>query len=270
MKAKPTAAGPTLDVAKKAGAAWLVLSRPEALNAINDDMVDGLGNAFDNIEADDEVRVVVLTGTGRAFCAGADLRDAKSNAESDGGGEASERFLDRVQALMHRIESFPKPTICAINGLTLGAGLELALCCDIIVASARARIGDGHAKFGLLPGGGSSARLPRRISTAAAKLVMFTADLYTAEELREWGLIQRVYEEADFGDSVQLLCERIGSRSPLAVARMKELVDKTTSRSCAEALAAEREMMRLHRGSYDRAEGLAAFAEKREPRFLGR
>lgn len=244
----------------------ITLNRPRALNAMTMEMTLEIGAALDAAEADRDVRVILFTGTGRAFCVGADLTAARGRTA---GANGAADFIAAYNALLNRIEAFPKPVVVALNGMTLGAGLELALVSDIAVASTAARIGDGHAKFGLLPGGGASARLPRRIGPAAAKWLFFTGDFQDNADLQRWGLLQAVYPEDGFEAAVAELCGRIAARSPLGLARMKALADAAPNRSLAEALAAEQAALQEHMTSKDRAEGLAAFAGKRRPVFTG-
>ena len=248
---------------------WIRLNRPKTMNALNPAMIDAIHAALDQFDASGDIRAIVITGTGRAFCAGADLKDARANGEAENGDAASERFLDSVQNMMLRLERSKIPVLSLLNGITMGAGFEIALCCDIILAARSARIGDGHAKFGLLPGGGSSARLPKRVGIPAAKAFMFTADLFVAEEAARLGMVEFVFDDEQAEAQAQSIGERIASRSPLAIQRMKELITKAVDVPLDVALEEERKMMRLHRHSADRAEGLAAFAEKRAPKFTG-
>lgn len=248
--------------------AWLTFNRPAALNSVNPPMLEALHRAFDRILADDTAHCVVLTGAGEAFCGGSDLGvvGGAAGPEHEQGVDA---FIADVNRLLNRIEQMPRPVVAAVNGTTVGAGLEFALCADLIVARADARIGDGHARYGLLPGGGASVRLPRRIGMAAAKWLSFTGDLLPAEQLVACGLVQCVYPATDFAVEVPRLASRIASRSPLGLRRMKDLIDKSMLVPVEEALAEEQRQLRLHRSSWDRAEGLAAFAEKRTPQFRG-
>lgn len=248
--------------------AWLTLNRPAALNSVNLPLLQQLHAAFDDIGSTDTIRVVVLTGAGDAFCSGADLGVVSGDAVADR-EQLVDRFIADVNTLFSRIEHLPLPVIAALNGITLGAGLELALVSDLIVARAGARIGDGHARYGLLPGGGASARLPRRIGCSAAKWLSFTGDLVPAERLLECGLVQCVHSAEEFPAAIAELAEKIASRSPLGLRRMKALIDNALLVPLEQALADEQAMLRLHRSSWDRAEGLAAFAGKRTPAFRG-
>ncbi len=248
--------------------AWLTFNRPAALNSVNPAMLVELHHALDRILADEDARCVVLTGAGDAFCSGSDLGVVGALA-GPGHEEQVDAFIADVNGLLNRIEQLPLPVIAAVNGTAVGAGLEFALCTDLIVARADARIGDGHARYGLLPGGGASVRLPRRIGTAAAKWLSFTGDLLPAEQLAACGLVQRVYPAAVFAAEVERLASRIASRSPLGLRRVKALIDNAMRVTVEQALAEEQRQLKLHRSSWDRAEGLTAFAEKRTPRFRG-
>lgn len=255
-------------VGRRDDVVWLTLNRPAALNAVNPAMLAGLRAALDGIEADPAIRAIVLTGTGESFCTGSDLRIVSGRNDDDHQRDV-EQFIEDVNAVLNRIERLPIPVIAAINGTTLGAGLELALCADVIVAQSDARVGDGHARYGLLPGGGASARLPRRIGTAAAKWLSFTGDLIEAERLVPWGLIQWVFPPEEFHEAVERLAGKIASRSPLGLKRMKSLIDNALLVPLEQALSNEQKMLKMHRSSWDRAEGLAAFAGKRTPKFRG-
>lgn len=247
--------------------AWLMLNRPASMNSVNPAMLALLHAALDRILAVGTTRVVVLTGSGDAFCSGSDL--GVVSAEGTDRELAVDGFVADVNLLLNRIEQLPVPVIAALNGITLGAGLELALVADLVVARSDARIGDGHARYGLLPGGGASARLPRRIGTAAAKWLSFTGDLLPAERLVDCGLVQCVFPAADYPRAVEELAAKVASRSPLGLQRMKKLIDNALLVPLEQALADEQTMLRLHRSSWDRAEGLAAFAERRVPQFRG-
>jgi enoyl-CoA hydratase/carnithine racemase len=143
------------------------------------------------------------------------------------------------------------------------------LCCDLVVAADTAKLGDAHAKYGLLPGGGASARLPRKVGPTRAKYMMFTAAHFTAAELKEWGLVTEVAPAAELEGAVERLLERIVDKSPIGIERMKRLVDDSLDQPLEIALGAELLMSELHAHSHDRAEGLAAFVEKRQPRYTG-
>lgn len=247
----------------RGGALWLTLNRPEALNSVSVDVLDGLETALVQAERDLSVRALVITGAGRAFCAGADLKDAQDPS-------LMSAFFMRAGAVFDRLEALPKPTIAALNGITLAAGIEISLCCDLIFADPAARIGDGHATYGLIPGGGGSVRLPKRVGPGRAKHMMYTGDLYSAEAMERWGLVDIVAPEGRLEEAVASFVEQLTTKSPLGLARMKELVAFADQQSPAAALRNEIRISELHVHAYDRNEGIAAFTEKRTPRFEGR
>ncbi|MFD1560739.1 enoyl-CoA hydratase/isomerase family protein [Paraburkholderia silviterrae] len=250
------------------GAMWITLNRPAAMNAISPDMVAGVDRALDEALARDDARVVVLTGAGRAFCAGADLKFVRG--ETSSGPSGSAQFLGALLALLNRLERFPRPVIAAVNGLALAGGLELVLCCDLVLAAQSARFGDAHANYGLLPGGGGSVRLPRKIGAARAKYLMFTGEFVPAAAMETAGLVNRVVEDGQLAGAVDELVAKIAAKSPLGVSRMKTLVNDGLEQPVEVALRQELVMVALHEHSEDIAEGLAAFQEKRAPRFTGR
>lgn len=250
------------------GAIWICLNRPAALNAITPAIVAGIDAALDRA-AQDDIRAVVLTGSGRAFCAGADLKFVR--ASTDGRNEHNVRnFLDSVLLMMGRLESCPRPVIAAVNGLALAGGLELLLCCDLVIAARSARIGDAHINFGLLPGGGSSVRLPRKIGSTRAKYLLFTGESVPAADLVPAGLVNEVVEDADLMPATGRLVAKLAAKSPLVLRRVKALVDDGLEQPVAQALRLELLASELHAFSADLKEGLAAFEEKRAPRFTGR
>lgn len=250
------------------GALWITLNRPDAMNALTPDVLSGINAALDYAQADAAVRAVVLTGSGRAFCAGADLKYVR--AQSDEGAGATDRFLRRVLDTMNRLEHFPMPVIAAVNGLALAGGLELVLCCDLVVAARSARLGDAHANYGLLPGGGASVRLPRKIGPTRAKYLLFTGEFIPAEELVAAGLVNLVVDDEQLAAATGSLASRIASKSPVGLRRMKQLVSDGLQQPVETALRLELLACEAHANSEDMKEGLAAFAAKRKPVFTGR
>ncbi|MEJ2410596.1 MAG: enoyl-CoA hydratase/isomerase family protein [Novosphingobium sp.] len=249
------------------GAVWVTLNRPAALNAITPDVVAGITKAL-ALADDPVIKAVVLIGTGRAFCAGADLKYVNSTTESDEAGTA--QFLDSILDMMARIETCPRPVIAAVNGLALAGGLELVLCCDLVIAARSAKLGDAHANFGLLPGGGGSVRLPRKIGPTRAKYLMFTGDFLPAEDLVACGLVNEVVDDAELTSAVERLVDKLASKSSLVLRRMKALVDDGLEQPKDVALKSELLVSEVHVHSHDLKEGLAAFGEKRKPSFIGR
>ncbi len=250
-------------------AAWVTLNRPRELNALSPPMMERLAGILGETEADPAVRCLVLTGAGRAFCAGADLKFVH-DMPAEQRDAATMAFLRHASALMSRIEAFPKPVVAAVNGVATAGGLELVLCCDLVIAAESARLGDGHANYGLLPGAGASARLPRRVGLARAKHLFFSGDLLPAAELVAAGLVNSVVPDAELGAAVQRLAEKVAAKSPIGLRRMKELANAAIEVTQEEALRRELAVNGDYARTFDRNEGLAAFNERRAPVFQGR
>ncbi|WP_354697769.1 Crotonyl-CoA hydratase [Paraconexibacter sp. AEG42_29] len=249
-------------VTRQGPSLWATLDRPQALNAITPDTVRGLHAALDAAEGDDGIRVLVIAASGTAFCAGADLTQVGN------GGLSS--FLADVGALLTRIEASPVPVIAAVHGLAIAGGLEIALACDFVIAARSAAFGDGHANYGLLPGGGGSVRLPLRVGPGTARRMMYTAAVIPAAELAHTDLVSELVDDEDLDSRVHALVAEIAAKSPLGIARMKRLVADGLRLPAAEALNAELAAVAEHATSADFAEGLAAFGAKRVPQFTGR
>jgi len=240
------------------------------MNALSPDLLDALEVALVELTADKAVRALVITGAGRAFCAGADLAFALDSLSYGSSGDALFSFVERAGAVLDRVASFPKPVIAAVNGLALAGGLELVLCCDLVVATESARLGDAHANYGLLPGAGGAVRLARRIGANRAKQLLFTGELVTAGSLVEAGLVNAVVPDGELEAAADALANKIAEKSPLSHASMKRLVDEGLEQPLEAALRLEVEALKTHLDSHDVREGLAAFREKRKPRFEGR
>ncbi|WP_169566711.1 enoyl-CoA hydratase/isomerase family protein [Sneathiella limimaris] len=248
----------------------ITLNRPEALNSISREMIVELTVILDMYEGRENVRVLSITGAGRAFSAGVDLKSAQERITASGGADANFRFLDDFRKLLLRIENFPRPVIAAVNGLALAGGLELVLACDLVLAARSAKFGDAHANYGLVPGGGSSVRLPRKIGVTRAKQMIFSGDFLEAEILREWGLVNWVVEDEDLPTALVERIDELAAKSPLGLSRMKQMVNDGLEQPIDTALKAELLINAQHSTSKDRLEGLAAFKEKRKPKFTGR
>ncbi len=242
---------------------WLSINRPEALNAISNEVITLLQEGLDRAENDSHIRAVILTGVGRGFCAGADLKAVNGSSAS------SNEFRRLFGEVLNRIEAFDKPVIAAVNGIAMAGGFELVLCCDLVIATESARLGDGHANYGLLPGGGGSVRLPRRIGRNRALEMLYTGDMFDASQLASWGLINHVVPDAQLHKEVARLAARLADRSSLGIARMKRLVRDTAEQTIATGLSLELLYSALHEKSHDMNEGVRAFVEKRQPNFNG-
>jgi len=247
--------------------AWLSLNRPHVMNSINLEMLDLFEEYLPIIAADNTIRVLVISGVGKAFCAGADLKEV---LESANGPAGEQDFLDRVsENVWALLRDFPKPVIAALNGLTLAGGLETAMCADIVIAADNVKIGDAHANFGVYPGGGGAAVLPRLIPLNVAKYLLFTGGSLTAKEMQAYGFVNEVVKPGELIDRSQQLAEQIANNSPIALLRMKEVANASLDKSRDAALLHEQVMLRKHQRSYDMDEGLRAFVDKRKPEFKG-
>jgi enoyl-CoA hydratase/carnithine racemase len=243
-------------------ALWLTLSRPDVLNSLTVDVVEQLNAGLDRAGASDEVRAVVVSGAGRAFCAGVDLKFAETVSSTN---EVRE-ILGRLFA---RIETFPKPVIAAVNGLATGGGLELLLACDLAFAAESARIGDGHSNYGLLPGGGATVRLPRLVGRSRALEMFYSGELYPAALVAQWGLVNHVVADDQLPTAVNRFVETVAAKSPLSLARMKGLVNASAEQTKDTGLSLELTVSALHENSHDMSEGVSAFNQKRRPKFTG-
>jgi enoyl-CoA hydratase len=246
--------------------AWVTLNRPKAMNALNIESARLMSAYFAQAAADNAIRVVVFTGAGAAFCTGADLKEAVEGANAPPG---EPNFFDHTLKAFGLLRNMPKPVIIALNGITMAGGLEFALCGDIIIAAAGTQIGDGHANFGVYPGGGGASILPRKVPQNVANYLLLTGKTMTAEALMGYGLVNEVVPAEDLQAHVQTLGESIASKSPASLRRMKEVAITTLDRSRDDALRHDLVQFNDHWRSYDLAEGLQAFAEKRKPVFKG-
>jgi enoyl-CoA hydratase/carnithine racemase len=258
---------------RRGAALWLRLARPDVLNCLDQAILDDLTAGLDAAEHESSVRVVVITGEGRAFCAGADLAHVRSlgaSTEARPPYSAGNGFLRRVGRVFDRIEAFPKPVVAAVNGFAVGGGMELLLACDFAVAARSARLGDGHAVYGQIPGGGATVRLVRRLGPARAKHLMFTGELYPAEHYLGTDLLLDVVADERLMERVDALAEVVTARSPVGIATMKRLAGAALDAPLQVGLERELDASALYERTDDWREGLVAFAEKRSPRFTGR
>jgi enoyl-CoA hydratase/carnithine racemase len=243
----------------------ITLDRPDRLNAYTETMQRELLEAFDRADADDDVRAVIVTGAGRAFCAGADLKERRAMTLPE-----TWAFLDELNKLANTIAALPRPVIAAINGAAFGGGLELALACDIRIAADTAEMGLTEVRLGVIPGAGGTQRLARIASVAAAKELILTGMRVRAQRAYALGIVADVVPAANLVDIAAKLAEEIAMAGPLAVAAAKRAIDGGVSLPLADALALEAACYEEVLASEDRNEGLAAFAEKRLPEFKGR
>jgi enoyl-CoA hydratase len=262
-----------VDARHRGAALWLTLNRPAARNGIDADLVTAIDAALDVAETDTDIAAIIIAAAGPVFCAGADLKlVARMAAEPPEQAAATLRdFLTAVGRLFGRIESFPKPVIAAVNGLAVAGGLELVLACDIVIATRAARFGDAHANFGLIPGGGGSVRLPRRVGPATAKYLMFTGRAVPADDLAHTDLVTiLVGADGELEPAVDEVVSAIAAKSQKGIQIMKQLVHSGLDPAPSAVRLAELEAVAQHALSADFAEGLRAYREKRQPKFTGR
>jgi enoyl-CoA hydratase len=238
------------------------------INALSAALLDELESELDRLDADDGVRAIVLRGGGeRAFVAGADIKEFPSLRESPPTEGGSARG---IQKLGNRMDEARTPFVAAIQGFCLGGGLELAMCCDIRVASDDAQLGQPEIKLGLIPGGGGTQRLPRLVGQGRAMLLNLTGDFVDAGTAERWGLVEKVVPREELLDAATGIARTIAARSPVSVAVLRELARETRDLSLAEGLQREAASFVRCLSSEDGLEGVTAFIEKREPQFTGR
>ena len=254
----------TVTYAADGGIGRLVLNRPAQLNAISPALLEDLDRVCEAVEKDRAVRVVTLTAAGRVFCAGADLKAVKELVPDPVRWSGFMRLWHRV---FNRVEALPAPVIAGVHGLALAGGLELVLVADLVVMDATARLGDQHANFGLIAGGGGSQRLPRLVGARRAKELMLLGGWLDAEQALAWGLVNKVVPAGQVAAAVEELARALAQKSGAASRTVKRLVDQGLDLSLADGLELELRLAGEHMRSADAAEGLRAFAEKRTPVF---
>lgn len=246
------------------GVARVILNRPSQMNAVSPELLEDLDRVCETVERDGRVKVVTLTGAGRAFCAGADLKVVQQLSPDP---ERWRGFMDLWHRVYNRIEALPQPVIAGVNGLALAGGLELVLVCDLAVADEGAKIGDQHANFGLVAGGGGSQRLPRVIGLRRAKELMLLGGWLSAREALEWGLVNRVAPAGQLSKTLDEVAGALAALSSSASRTVKTLANRALDVDLGAGLTLEKALVADHMQSADAREGLRAFVEKRKPRF---
>jgi len=256
----------TLVYEKEDNIGVLSINRPDKLNALSNELTEELGKFLDEAEKDVDLRVLVITGAGeKAFVAGADINEL---VERDGiMGRDVSRFR---QDLFARIENLSIPVIAAVNGYALGGGLELALACNIRIASEKAQFGAPEVKLGIIPGDGGTQRLPRLVGLGRAMEMVLTGDFIDATEAHRIGLVNRVVSSGELMETVISLAKKIASRPPLAIKYAKEALNRSQGGDAASGYALESYLHALACTTDDKAEGVAAFLEKRKGSFKGK
>jgi 2-(1,2-epoxy-1,2-dihydrophenyl)acetyl-CoA isomerase len=254
----------TIDFSNEAGVARLTLNRPDRLNSFTVEMHEEVADALARLEG---ARVLVLTGAGRGFCAGQDLNDrAVAPGQSVDLGESVEK---RYNPLVRTLTSLPFPVIARVNGVAAGAGANIALACDIVVAARSAKFIQSFASIGLIPDSGGTWVLPRLVGQARALGLALTADPLPAETAAEWGLIWKAVDDDRLDGEVDALAARFAAAPTLGLARIKRMIRESWGHSLDEELDLQRDAMRELGYSDDYREGVAAFMEKRRPSFTG-
>jgi 2-(1,2-epoxy-1,2-dihydrophenyl)acetyl-CoA isomerase len=252
----------TLLVESCPGYRRITLNRPERLNALNVEMAAALDAAFDEAAADKTCRALLLTGAGRGFCAGQDLTEIVGASPAD-----LERLLEHYHPLILKIRALSIPVVCAVNGVAAGAGANLALACDIVLAARSATFVQAFARIGLIPDCGGTWFLPRLIGTARARALAFLAEPLPAETAAEWGLVWRMTEDERLLPEAEALAARLASQASNALALTKRALDATGENTLAQQLDLEGELQRQAGAHPDHAEGVRAFLEKRPAAF---
>ncbi|HVE51090.1 MAG TPA: 2-(1,2-epoxy-1,2-dihydrophenyl)acetyl-CoA isomerase PaaG [Casimicrobiaceae bacterium] len=251
------------------GVARLTLNRPDRLNSFNDAMHGEVRDALATAKRDQSVRVLLLTGAGRGFCAGQDLSDrevAPGEAAIDLGASIERNYLPLVLGL----RALPLPVVCAVNGVAAGAGANIALACDIVIAKGSASFIQAFAKIGLVPDSGGTFFLPRLVGSARAMGLAMLAGKLTAEEAERWGLIWRCVDDASFQSEVDALVDQLARAPTKGLAAIKRALYASGDATLEDQLALERDLQRELGKSFDYREGVAAFIAKRPPQFKGR
>ena len=256
----------TIEVRIEKNTAWLTLNRPDVFNSFNREMALRLQNELDACEANPEVRAIVITGSGKAFCAGQDLKEVTDPELNPGFKKILEEHYNPI---INRIRKIEKPIIAAVNGVAAGAGANIALACDIVVASERAGFIQAFSKIGLIPDSAGTFFLPRLIGFQKAAALMMLGDKVSAEEAEKLGMIYKMYSAEDFNAEVYALAEQLSKMPTKALGMTKRLLNQSLVNDLTTQLELESELQIEAAQSEDYAEGVSAFVEKRNPVFKG-
>jgi 2-(1,2-epoxy-1,2-dihydrophenyl)acetyl-CoA isomerase len=250
------------------GIARLTLNRPERLNSFNDAMHAEVRDALAMLRIDESLRVLLLTGAGRGFCAGQDLGD-RAVAPGDPAVDLGASIERNYRPLVLALRALPLPVVCAVNGVAAGAGANLALACDIVIATRSASFIQAFSRIGLVPDSGGTYFLPRLVGTARAMGLALLGDKLTAAEAEQWGLIWKCVDDEQLAPTVDTLLQHLAQAPTGGLAAIKRAVHASGDNSLEQQLALERDVQRTLGQSADYREGVAAFLEKRPPRFTG-
>lgn len=251
---------------KEDGIAKVTINRPEALNALNTEAYAELSALFTNIEKDREVRVVIIAGSGKkSFVAGTDVAEMQSKTNV-----TIREIQTLVREVLEKIEKLPRPVIAAINGFALGGGLELAMACDLRIASENARLGQPEINLGIIPGGGGTQRLTRLVGIAKAKELVYTGDMVDANTAHNIGLVNKVVPPDDLMAEVERIAQKIAEKGGVALSLAKAAISGGSNMDLSSGLDLEMQCFALCFATEDQKEGMSAFMDKRKPQFKGR
>ena len=256
----------TIKLARDQGLATLTLNAPDKLNAVSRRMIAEIKQAWEEIGGDGGVRAVLLTGTGRGFCAGADLSDPDRKNDADS-GSALDKFFNPV---IRTMRTLPKPIVAAVNGVAAGVGMSFAMAADITIAAKSASFLQAFARIGLLPDGGSTWFLPRRVGEQRARALAMLAPQISAEQAKQWGLIWDVVDDAELMARATELARRLANGPTQSLARIKSAMNQASQNDLAQQLDLERDYQRELGRTEDFREGVAAFLAKRKAEFKGK
>jgi len=241
--------------------AIITFNRPDAMNALNNQTRAEFAAAIAEVAADDNVKVLILTGNGKAFVAGSDIKEFS---------QTTPYTAHNIHRLGEMVEKLEKPVIAAVNGFCLGGGCEIAMACDIIIASEKAKFGQPEINIGIIPGGGATQRLPRLVGVCKAKELIYTGDIINAEQADHLGLINRVVPVDELMPAARELAKKIATKSAAALRLAKMAINRGLQTNLESGLKYEYELYSLALSLEDRVEGVNAFLEKRGPKFVGR
>ncbi len=251
------------------GVQTITLNRPDKLNSFNPEMHTQLRSALDRAKSDDAIRCVLLTGAGRGFCAGQDLSEREMK-ESDTPRDLGATIEKYYNPLVKFMQALPKPIVCAVNGVAAGAGANIALACDTVVAARSASFLQAFAKIGLVPDSGGTYFLPRLVGTGRAMALAMLAEKLPAAEAERMGLVWKIYDDDKLMPEATAMCRHLATQPTRALGLMKQAIYAAGGNSLAQQLDLERDLQRQAGGSPDYREGVTAFLEKRKPVFTGR
>jgi enoyl-CoA hydratase len=246
---------------KEENVAIITFNRPDAMNALNNQTRAEFTEAIAEVAADDDIKVLILTGSGKAFVAGSDVKEFS---------QTTPYAAHNISRLGEIVEKLEKPVIAAVNGFCLGGGCEIAMACDIIIASEKAKFGQPEVNIGIIPGGGATQRLPRLIGVCKAKELIYTGDIINADQADRLGLVNRVVPVDELMPAARELAKKIATKSAAALKLAKTAINRGMRTNLESGLKYEYELYSLALSLEDRVEGVNAFLEKRDPKFVGR